>query len=221
VNERWRTPYEGSTRGRSLIFFAYGAVAASAHGLNEVIVPENGLIAINPPFTVRRMGSLSTRTTHPFFLSQLEEMMAHVGVNVRLTNIFEGQTKGEMMAACGHPNIASLAATSYSCGKGKRINAQCGRCVPCLIRQAAFHRSGIPDGTHYRADLRKSAKNDDVMAARIATARARQSTPEQFGRWATKSGPLPADEARKAAITGAVTRGLVEMADFLDGVAWR
>lgn len=221
VNERWRTPYEGSTRGRSLIFFAYGAVAASAHGLNEVIVPENGLIAINPPFTARRMGSLSTRTTHPFFLSELEEIMAGAGLNVRLTNIFEGQTKGEMMAACGHPNIASLAATSYSCGKGKRINAQCGRCVPCLIRQAAFHGSGIPDGTPYRADLRKSAKNDDVMAARIATARARQCTPEQFGRWATKSGPLPADQVRKAAITGAVTRGLVEMADFLDGVAWR
>nr|QQZ51128.1 7-cyano-7-deazaguanine synthase [Phenylobacterium glaciei] len=113
--------------------------------------------------------------------------MAGVGLNVRLTNIFEGQTKGEMMAACAHANLATLAATSYSCGKGKRINAQCGRCVPCLIRQAAFHSSGTPDGTHYRADLRTSAKNDDVMAARIATARARQSTPEQFGRWATKS----------------------------------
>lgn len=220
INERWRTPYEGSTRGRSLIFFAYGAIAASAHGLREVIVPENGLIAINPPFTPRRMGSLSTRTTHPYFLTQLEEAMAGAGLDVRLTNIFEGMTKGEMMAACAHQDIANLAAQSYSCGKGKRINAQCGRCVPCLIRRAAFHSSGIADATAYRADLRFSAQNDDVMASRIATTRARHCTADEFSRWATRSGPLPADPTRRDAITGAVTRGLVEMADFLDGVAW-
>jgi 7-cyano-7-deazaguanine synthase in queuosine biosynthesis len=220
INERWRTPYEGSTRGRSLIFFAYGAIAASAHGLDEVIVPENGLIAINPPFTPRRMGSLSTRTTHPYFLTQLETAMAGAGLNVRLKNIFEGMTKGEMMTASAHQDIAHLAALSYSCGKGKRINAQCGRCVPCLIRRAAFQSAGIADATPYRADLRFSAKNDDVLAARIATERARHCTPDEFSRWATKSGPLPADPLRRGEITGAVTRGLVEMADFLDGVAW-
>jgi 7-cyano-7-deazaguanine synthase in queuosine biosynthesis len=220
INERWRTPYEGSTRGRSLIFFAYGAVAASAHRLNEVVVPENGLIAINPPFTPRRMGSLSTRTTHPYFLAQLEAAMAGAGLNVRLTNIFEGMTKGEMMAASTRQDIAQLAAQSYSCGKGKRINAQCGRCIPCLIRRAAFHGAGIADATPYRANLSYSTRNDDVMAARIATARARNITPDEFARWATHSGPLPSDPQRRGDITGAVTRGLVEMADFLDGVAW-
>lgn len=221
VNEKWRTPYEGSTRGRSLIFFAYGVVAASAHDLNEVIVPENGLIAINPPFTPRRVGSLSTRTTHPHFLSELEIVLKSAGLNVRLTNIFEGMTKGEMMAACSHPQIAKLSAESYSCGKGKRLNAQCGRCVPCLIRRAAFDGAGIPDGTVYKSALEKSAKNDDVMAARIATARVKSATPVGMARWATKSGPLPTDPVRRQKITDAVTRGLAEMADFLDGVAWR
>jgi len=221
VNERWRTPYEGSTRGRSLIFFAYGVVAASAHGLREVIVPENGLIAINPPFTPRRMGSLSTRTTHPHFLSELEGVLLAVGENVRLTNIFESKTKGEMMAECDHPQIAQLSAASYSCGKGKRRNGQCGRCVPCLIRRAAFHKAGIPDGSTYYSDLSRSTRNDDVMAARIATARMRSVSQAEMSRWATKSGPLPALGTRRQEITGAVTRGLVEMADFLDGVPWR
>src|SRR5690606_16301093 len=34
VNERWRQPYEPSTRGRSILFFAYGVVAASSCGLS-------------------------------------------------------------------------------------------------------------------------------------------------------------------------------------------
>lgn len=221
VNERWTTPYEGSTRGRSLIFFAYGVVAASAHGLAEVIVPENGLIAINPPFTPRRVGSLSTRTTHPHFLSELEAVLQAVGENVRLRNIFEGKTKGEMMSECADPRVAQLSASSYSCGKGKRRNGQCGRCVPCLIRRAAFHKAGIPDGSQYFSDLSRSARNDDVMAARIATARVRTASPAEMTRWATKSGPLPVLSSRRQEITGAVTRGLVEMADFLDGVPWR
>jgi 7-cyano-7-deazaguanine synthase in queuosine biosynthesis len=230
IAERWRAPYEGSTRGRSLIFFAYGVVAASAHDLDEVIIPENGLIAINPPFTPRRMGSLSTRTTHPHFLAQLESALAGAGLNIRLTNIFEGHTKGEMMAACSHQALADLAARSYSCGKGKRLNAQCGRCVPCLIRRAAFRKAGINDGTPYgsrrpngavRSALAYSSKNDDVMAARHAAARARAATEAELRRWATKSGPLPSDPDRREKITGAVARGLVEVSDFLDGVAWR
>jgi 7-cyano-7-deazaguanine synthase in queuosine biosynthesis len=221
VNEKWRTPYEGSTRGRSLIFFAYGVVAASAHGLSEVIVPENGLIAVNPPFTRRRIGSLSTRTTHPHFLAELGIILQAAGINVKLTNIFEGKTKGEMLAACGHPNIAQLSAATYSCGKGKRRNGQCGRCVPCLIRRAAFKASGIPDGTHYFSDITKSAMNDDILAARMATARVKASSDTQISRWATTSGPLPVDPVRRSTITETVARGLVEVADFLDGVVWR
>jgi hypothetical protein len=228
VSERWCAPYEGSTRGRSLIFFAYGALAATAHGLDQVIVPENGLIAINPPFTQRRMGSLSTRTTHPYFLSLLENAMAGAGLSVRLTNIFEGATKGEMMASSGHQELSELASQSYSCGKGKRLNAQCGRCVPCLIRRAAFHKAGIHDATPYGSPiaaryvaLEDSTKNDDVLAARLATARARASTPQDLRLWSAKSGPLPAEPARREKIEGAVARGLVEMAEFLDGVAWR
>lgn len=221
VHERWRAPYEGSTRSRSLIFFAYGVVAASAHGLCEVIVPENGLIAINPPFTRRRLGSLSTRTTHPYFLTELEAIFRGVGLNVRLTNIFEGKTKGEMMTACQLPNLAALASVSYSCGKGKRRNGQCGRCVPCLIRRAAFARAGIADGTSYFSDIVRSSANDDVLAARIAVEKMRHSTPEEIARWATMSGPLPTDATRRRKIVDTVGRGIVELGSYLDGVAWR
>ena len=59
-------------RTRSLNFLAFAIV--SAYALQEfvqeeidVFVPENGVISINAPLTVRRVGTLSTRTTHPYF----------------------------------------------------------------------------------------------------------------------------------------------------------
>lgn len=61
-------------RTRSFNFLAYGAlVGATLAQLRvtgtpvELFVPENGLIALNPPMTARRIGALSTRTTHPHF----------------------------------------------------------------------------------------------------------------------------------------------------------
>lgn len=60
---------EGSTRGRSIVFFAFAALAAHSHatatdaGSVEVFVPENGLISLNVPLNAGRVGSLSTKTT--------------------------------------------------------------------------------------------------------------------------------------------------------------
>lgn len=221
VSERWRTPYEGSTRGRSIIFFAYGALAASAMHLTEIIVPENGLIAINPPLTPRRLGSLSTRTTHPYFLAELGSILQSVGLNITITNIFEGKSKGDMLAECTHPQISSLASSSYSCGKGKRHHAQCGRCIPCLIRRASFHKAGLDDRSYYFADLERSILNDDVMSARIAVARNQVQTREKFERWVSSAGPLPVDPVRREAILRAVSTGVDEVENFLAGIRWR
>lgn len=220
VNEKWRRPYEGSTRGRSIIFFAYGVLASSAMNLTEVIVPENGLIAINPPLTPRRLGSLSTRTAHPYFLAELGAILQNVGLNVKLTNIFEGKSKGQMLAECQHPKTASLASNSYSCGKGKRQNGQCGRCIPCIIRRASFHAAGINDSSQYFAEIARS-QYDDVMSARIAVARRNAQSREEFERWVASAGPLPTDATRRGAIINAVSKGMEEVGGFLAGIRWR
>jgi len=222
VVEKWREPYEGSTRARSIVFFAYGALAASALKLGEVIVPENALIAINPPLTSRRLGSLSTRTTHPHFLTELETVLGGAGINLRLTNIFEGLSKGEMLAASKHPKKAMLASASYSCGKGKRKNGQCGRCVPCLIRRASFHAAGVTDGTKpYFGEIELSKEHDDVVAARLGVARKSQMAKAEFERWIASSGPLPNDPKRRELIHRAVAQGIDEVGAFLAGVKWR
>lgn len=221
VSEKWVPPYEGSTRARSIIFFAYGVAAATAHGLSELFVPENGLIAINPPFSPRRIGSLSTRTTHPYFLNELENILQNVGINVKLTNPFEGKTKGEMILACKSKGLESLLSASYSCGKGKRLNGQCGLCVPCLIRRAAFYKSGIKDRSLYKKDIKKSKRNDDVLAARLASARMKKLTVGEISRWVNTAGPLPKDPKRRKNIISGVIRGMKELGEFLDDIKWR
>lgn len=217
VIERGREPYEPSSRARSLLFFAYGALAASSLG-GELIVPENGLISINPPLTRRRVGSLSTRTTHPHFVSSLQAVLNAIGLGVTLVNPYAAKTKGEMLATCQHPDIVKLAHLSYSCGKGKRLNQQCGVCVPCLIRRAAFHAAGLKDETPYHAqDLKKAADNDDVQAARLAVA---QLKTRNVARWAAEAGPLPSDPAQHAALVDTVRRGAEELLAYLDTVTW-
>jgi hypothetical protein len=221
IRERWRRPYEPSTRSRSLLFYGYGVVAAAACGLNRLIVPENALIAINPPLTRRRIGSLSTRTVHPHLLKTLNEVLAGAGVGIRIDNPFFATTKGEMLAQARHPRLSELASQSYSCGKGKRGNGQCGRCVPCLIRRASFSASGVDDATRYLHELEVSARNDDVLAARQGAARAARLDRRSLERWVLQSGPLPSDQGVRGATVEAVGRGLAELGDLFGKVRWR
>ena len=217
VIERGREPYEPSSRARSLLFFAYGALAASSLG-GELIVPENGLISINPPLTRRRVGSLSTRTTHPHFVSSLQVVLNAVGLGVTLVNPYATLTKGEMLAQCQHPEISKLAHLSYSCGKGKRLNQQCGVCVPCLIRRASFHAAGLKDETPYHTpNLAQAADNDDVQAARLAVA---QLATRNVSRWAAEAGPLPTDPIRHGALIDTVRRGTEELRTYLNSIGW-
>jgi hypothetical protein len=70
-----RFPNEFSTRARSLLFIALGLAVASIEKL-PLWVPENGFASLNPPLAPDQRGSLSTRTTHPAFLVQLQALPA-------------------------------------------------------------------------------------------------------------------------------------------------
>ena len=61
---------ESSTRSRSFLFIDFEIFALSGMGgVNVLQVPENGLIALNVPLDTLRVGSHSTRTTHPFYMN--------------------------------------------------------------------------------------------------------------------------------------------------------
>ncbi|WP_198155194.1 Qat anti-phage system QueC-like protein QatC [Candidatus Burkholderia verschuerenii] len=214
-------------RTRSFNFFAMGALVAATLSKNylqgkavPLYVPENGLIAINSPLTNRRIGALSTRTTHPHYMLLIQQVFDAVGLPVRLHNPYATLTKGEMIAECADQGaLRSFVSRTVSCGKWKRSGIQCGRCVPCLIRRASLYHAGWEDQTEYKAsskNLREVLKagndSDDLMAMILA---ARRMDSRDVSSWIAKTGPLPKDAAEQKALADVVSRGMAEVAQYL------
>jgi len=155
-----RSPLQGenSTRGRSIVFFAFAALVASSISLHQknnnlvpIYVPENGFISLNLPLTPLRIGTLSTKTTHPVYLRGLQEIWDSVGIRGLIKTPFNYQfkTKGEILEGCLDSDMLRVAiGKSTSCGRyGHYSQTHCGRCVPCLVRRAAFLKAGLADTT--------------------------------------------------------------------------
>lgn len=216
----WRK--EDSQRARSLIFIAFGVLAATTlrnyHDGAKVpfYICENGFIAINPPLTGTRLGSLSTRTAHPEFLNRLRDILSAAGLRVDLINPYEHATKGEMLISCkNQPLLKSLAARSVSCGRYRVFNYhQCGRCVPCQVRRAAFRAwDASLDTTGYvyeplgKADA-DHAKFDDVRSVGMAV---QEVSSAGLKAWLGSALAYPRI-GDKAPILDLVKRGLDELA---------
>ena len=152
---------------------------------------ENGFISINPPLTPMRVGSLSTRTTHPRFLGLLQQLFDAVGLNLRIINPYRLRTKGQMLVeAADQKLLTELAHLSTSCGRYQRYNYRhCGRCLPCQVRRAAFLRWHRADDTGYVFDdLGRSGEDhaafDDVRSVAIARLTVKE---DGFNYWAGTS----------------------------------
>jgi len=182
-----------SQRSRSMAFFAYGVLAATTLDRYKDTLPislyvcENGFIGVNPPLTGSRLGSLSTRTTHPLVFALFQDLLNAAQISVQLVNPYRQKTKGEMLIGCANQSLLDeLASSSTSCGRYKQFGYQhCGRCVPCLIRRSAFLRAGRADNTKYKyANLSiKSAERmrfDDVRSAKMAVEQARLLGPDRW-----------------------------------------
>jgi hypothetical protein len=167
------SPRETSTRARSMGFYALAVLATSLLTVQQpdILVPENGFISLNPPLVPGRMASLSTRTTHPQFMRMLQRLFDGVGIPARLQMPYQYKTKGEMMVECLDQGLlAKFASESTSCGRFRTYNrTHCGRCVPCMVRKAAFLHWNQPDGTTYRfnrlIEAGKSAADDPMALA--------------------------------------------------------
>ena len=149
---------EDSTRSRSLMFFAHAITIASGIGHHvDLYIPENGVISLNIPLTVMRLGSLSTRTTHPYFMGMLQSLLTGMGIDISLVNPFQMQTKGEMMKNCKdldflnshYQNTLSCSHPDQGRWTGETVG-HCGECLPCTIRKAAIKAAGLNDATTYR-----------------------------------------------------------------------
>jgi 7-cyano-7-deazaguanine synthase in queuosine biosynthesis len=214
-------PREATTRTRSILFLAAGLVVAAGYGSNvPLFIPENGFIGINVPLTEARNGSLSTRTTHPYFMSALGDCVAALGIANPIRNPFRLMTKGEMLAATSdQATLFALAPQTLSCAHpeapryAKRDQGNCGYCFPCLIRRAALHHVGLDDPDDYSFDALNEP--DEMEADRGADLRAlvrslnRTALPIDV----LRNGPVP--PADVIAFSGVVERGQAEILAWL------
>lgn len=218
-----------SMRGRSFNFLAMAVLGITAlrsanndNTISQIIVPENGYISINPPLTRRRIGSHSTRTTHPNYLSQLEELLNEIGFNIHIVNPYQFKTKGEMLAECVDQDAVKEAIPlSVSCSHWHREHIQCGYCLPCLIRRASvFHASFNKDASYavprLKSILKEYEKRDDVHAVQTAILRLKQHP--NYMAWLRQSGPLPQNKEIREKLESTVKRGLAEVEEFLKSV---
>jgi len=149
---------EDSTRSRSFMFFMHALIIASQIENNvEILIPENGLISLNIPFTNSRLGSNSTRTTHPFYLSSLNNIISNLDLKITLRNPYQFKTKGLMVYECSNQTLLKSTITStMSCshpdqGRYQGISKpiHCGTCLPCIIRRASILKGYGTDPTEY------------------------------------------------------------------------
>ncbi len=137
--------HENTQRARSFVFFALAVAAASSLAKPvEIMVPENGLISLNVPLDIHRVGAFSTRTTHPFYMARWNELLHVLGMAATLKNPYQCLTKGEMIARTPRIDfVRSTVVSTISCSSvakarwGGSAPGHCGHCYPCLIRRAA------------------------------------------------------------------------------------
>ncbi|WP_258047236.1 Qat anti-phage system QueC-like protein QatC [Streptomyces sp. SM13] len=195
---------ETTTRSRSAMFLSTALAVASSLGPDTpVYLPENGYIGLNAPLTRARAGSLSTRTTHPHFLTLFTELKNEAGVTNPLINPYRLMTKGEMLTTS--PNQAllqELAPASVSCSHPEaarydgRTQGNCGYCFPCLIRRASMAKAGWDQATDYAWDALTDAHLLDATTRRSADLRAviAGTRPGRPAIDVLRNGPLPRGE---------------------------
>jgi hypothetical protein len=166
--EGYKFPNEPSTRTRSLLFLALGLAVASMNSIS-LWIPENGFASLNPPLGADQLGSLSTRTTHPWFLSELSRVATRAGAQADITNPFADKTKGEMFRwiaeELGDDDAAStFLSSTNSCAftnrwrYGVTADQHCGTCFGCLMRRASFAAAKLTDKSIYVSDAPPNAE---------------------------------------------------------------
>ena len=224
---------EATQRGRSFLFYALAALAASGFDWPMTVnIPENGLIALNVPLDPLRFGALSTRTAHPHFIAGMQRLTDAVGFAVSFSNPYRHMTKGEMVSNCTDGAfLQRVVGNSMSCSSPAKARYKglsprhCGYCVPCLIRRASLEAGlGVKDPTLYSVvDLRAQtlatdrAEGEHIRSFQLLAKRLKKD-PRLAKILVHKPGPLIDSPAEIPDYAEVFRRGVLEVAKLLQGV---
>lgn len=212
---------EDTTRTRSFMFFAHAIILASCSRKNiELYIPENGLISLNIPLTNTRLGSSSTRTTHPYYMKLLQTLLTNLEIKITLKNPYQFSTKGEMMINCFNTDfIKENYKFTMSCshpdqGRYKKESEpfHCGTCLPCTIRRASILKAYNKDKSFYRdSNYKENKAQIELKSFKIGLQDYRNSINNKFS--IQIAGQI---DERLDEYNGLYNRGMTELGNFLD-----
>lgn len=214
---------EDTTRTRSLMFFSHAiAYATAMEGTVKLIIPENGLISLNIPLAHTRLGTSSTRTTHPHYLKLFQEVINNLGISVNIENPYQFKTKGEMILECRNrdllqDNIENTMSCSHpDIGRfhGEDHSLHCGSCLPCTIRRAAIKKGSINDTSEYWDEVYLKGEIAKRNLNVYKTAMANFNPKLSF----LKIQCSGAIEEKIAEFTDLYNRGMQELKNFLEDI---
>jgi 7-cyano-7-deazaguanine synthase in queuosine biosynthesis len=149
---------EPSRRTRGLVFLACGWAAAQAVDRQRLLIFENGVGAINLPYTRAQDGCMTSRAVHPKTLRLASRLFSTIAnEEFTIVNPHLHETKGEMCArlpASVRPAVGSSQSCDNSAAGRSALGRRCGRCASCLLRRVSLHAAGRLswDPALYQAD---------------------------------------------------------------------
>lgn len=215
-------------RSRSFLFIAIALFAMSGvKECTQLFMPENGLIALNVPLEYLRLGSHSTRTTHPFYLKLWNEVVSDI-FGFSISNPYWNKTKGEMAEECLNKEVLKIAmGQSYSCSSVNSVSIQsgksnhCGHCLPCIIRRAAMHKafddfdpSDYMDSNVTVLVNNRESKGEQIRSFQYAIEKLKKN-PSAKNALIHKPGPLDMDNAYLTQLADTYYRGLMEVDQWI------
>lgn len=140
---------ERTRRTRSFVVASLAAAAANGLGGVDVILADNGFVSLNLPINDQLIGARATRSTHPRFLRQFRELLAHVFDRPpKVSNPLWNTTRQEVVRALAETVGPETVVDTRSCAGNSRQHAgrtHCGVCSQCIDRRFAIHAAGIDE----------------------------------------------------------------------------
>ena len=189
---------ETSQRLRSFYFLSIAAVMAQAHGIENVYINENGIMAIHLPMDPARASTFSTRTAYPPYLNVLQGVLSRwLGHTIKIKNQFSLKTKAEMISVGANEGLQAGLKRAVSCAHAATIQQtvkrqgskdylmastasdyHCGYCFPCILRRISMWKAGLADqDVNYACDPFKVLP----MVPQISTTLSMRRLPQFLG----------------------------------------
>lgn len=210
-SDDYKVKAENTSRSRSFLFLCAALTIAEIAGEEiPVYIPENGFIGLNLPMTPGRLGSCSTRTTHPYYLKMFNSLLEKLRIKHKIINPYAFSTKREMVNQFKENRVFQeyfykTISCSHPCnGRWERypVPQNCGYCYPCLIRQSSLLDVDLKNEQYGEKNLFKKGfiknttdtKRSDLEDLLSAIITAKNSTDSQLRKRIAMTGDLSLEE---------------------------